>query len=94
MIRPSGNPLSKESWSAMWKTGDLTDHSFELLSIENLRVFAGGKAAFVVCKSREKFKYKGAQQDDVTNTSFVLEKKGSEWKCVGAQRATGQKPSA
>ena len=92
MIRPSGNPLSKAEWATMFASEDVVIESDELVSIDSVRIFAGGNAAVATYSKHSKFIYKGDENDDYAVFSATLEKKGGDWKVVFVMRATGQPP--
>ena len=92
IIRPSGNPMGLPMYKGMLLSDDILMESDELLSIGDVKVFAGGSAAVAVYTTRTKFSYKGTPNDDVAVFSATLEKTSDGWKIVHAHRATGQKP--
>ena len=91
-IRPSGNPLSKAEWATMYASEDVVIESDELVSIDSVRIFAGGNAAVATYSKHSIFVYKGDKNDDYAVFSATLEKKGGHWKVVFVMRATGQPP--
>ena len=93
MIRPSGNPLTKEIWRDMVTAKDIKMESTVLKSVDSINLIAGGQAAVVTYTAHDKFTYKGTANDDIAKFSGVLEKQGDgAWKFVHLHRATGQKP--
>ena len=91
-LRPSGNPLTMPQYRDMLNSPDISTELNEVQSIDYVRVFAGGNAAVVTLKMHQVFSYKGTPNDDIAAMSLVLEKVNGSWKCVHAQRATGQAP--
>ena len=93
MIRPSGNPLTKESWREMVTAKDISMESTELKSVDSVNLIAEGKVAVVTYTAHDKFSYKGTPNDDLAKFSGVLEKQADgAWKFVHLHRATGQSP--
>ena len=91
IIRPSGNPLTREMFLELISSDDI--HWLEdgkLVSIDHIKVFAKGMAAIVVYTMDQNFVYKGIQNHDRARFSATLEKWGSSWRIVHLQRATGQ----
>ena len=95
IIRPSGNPMSREVWEGMISSDDVEMVSSELLKVNNVQILACGSAAFAVYTTHDQFKYKGTPNDDIATFTVVLEKNPStgSWLYVHAHRGTGQKPS-
>ena len=48
IIRPSGNPMSREVWEGMISSDDVEMVSSELLKVNNVQILACGSAAFAV----------------------------------------------
>ena len=76
----------------MFASEDVVIESDELVSIDSVRIFAGGNAAVATYSKHSKFIYKGDENDDYAVFSATLEKKGGGWKVVFVMRATGQPP--
>jgi len=93
MIRPSGNPMTKKMGDDMLLMPDITVEFCKLVSIDSVRIFAGGLAAVATVTMHEKFTFKGTPNDDIAKHSVVLEKSGEGWKMVHSHRATGQPPA-
>ena len=95
-IRPSGNPMSMIDYESMMTSGMVTMTESELVSIDNVNVFAGGKSAWVVTKEHQSFTYtpQGGEpipNNDLATISYILENNdGTAWKIVGGHRGTGQ----
>jgi hypothetical protein len=95
MIRPSGNPLSNDEWMSMMGSGMVTMQEMQLVNIDRVKVFACGKAAWVVTKEHQKFTFtppggEPMENDDLTTISYMLESDGAKWTIVGGHRGTGQ----
>ena len=94
MIRPSGNPLDLDGFKGMLGSPDIIVEKDEVISVDDVKLFAGGEAAIVVYTTLSKFTYQGNPNDDVAKFSATLEKADGAWKIVHLHRGTGQKPSS
>ena len=90
MIRPSGNPLNAEQLKAMYTSGDITDYSGKLVSIDLVRV--NGNMAYAVWKWHQIFNYKGTPNNDISTVTSVFEKNGDTWEEVHTHRSQGKPP--
>jgi len=94
VIRPSGNPLDKESWRKLVSSDDVTynkrleDH--KVVSIDSCVVFADGKAAVMTFTMDIYFDYKGTQNEDRAKVSLAWSLEDGKWKIIHFHRATGQ----
>ena len=93
-IRPSGNPLDREGFAAMFANDDISEYTSQFVDVNSAKLRAGGQIAVATCTQREMFKYKGTPNDDLAKFSYVLEKGAQGWRVVHAHRATGQPPAA
>ena len=93
MIRPSGNPLDLDGFKGMLGSPDIIVEKDEVISVDDVKLFAGGEAAIVVYTTLSKFTYQGNPNDDVAKFSATLEKANGAGKIVHLHRGTGQKPS-
>ena len=92
-IRPSGNPAPPEAFLDMLKSGDVEPGDTELVSVDSIRIFAGGMAAVCCFTQHSTFVYKGVSNDDIAKYTVVLEKDNEgKWKMIHAHRGTGQPP--
>ena len=89
VLRPSGNAMSKITWAGMLKSDGGSDDSVnefgKLVSIDSVRIFAGGIGAVATYTKR-------AANDNLAVYSATLEKKDGAWKVVFGT-ATGQPPT-
>ena len=86
-IRPSGNPLDAEGFSAMFQSGDLTLHDSELIALERLNCH--GNVAIAVFTMRGNFTYRGQDNSDTYAATAVLRKHRGWWKFALLQRSAG-----
>ena len=91
-IRPSGNPITPQGMAAMFSSGDVESELSELMSVDSIRLLAGGAAAVATYTHHSRFTYKGIPNDDIAKFSVVLEKTPEGWKMVHGHRGTGQPP--
>ena len=90
-IRPSGNPLTRQSWIDMMNSPDVKVTHSELIKINKLEVV--GDMAYACYTTHGKFNYKGTENDDIAVLTLILRKINGVWKVVHGQRSTGRKPS-
>ena len=90
-IRPTGNPLTKETWNQMMTNSDVSVELNELVQIQKLEVC--GDMAYVCYTNHGKFSYKGTPNDDLAVLTSVLQRIEGEWKVVHGQRSTGRSPT-
>ncbi len=90
-IRPTGNPLNKEGWTAMMNNSDVHVESNDLMSINKLEV--SGDMAYVCYTTHGRFTYKGTPNDDVAVLTSVLQRIDGRWQVVFGQRSTGRSPT-
>ena len=90
-IRPTGNPLTKESWKEMMANPNVTVEMNELVKIQKLEVC--GDMAFVCYTNHGKFNYLGTPNDDLAVLTSVLRRVDGAWKVVHGQRSTGRSPT-
>ena len=69
MIRPSGNPMTKKMGDDMLLMPDITVEFCKLVSIDSVRIFAGGLAAVATVTMHEKFTFKGWQRILLTSVT-------------------------
>ena len=86
-IRPSGNPLDAEGFSAMFQSGDLTVHDSELIALERLNFHAN--IAIAVFTMRGNFTYRGQHNSDTYVATAVLRNIEGEWRFALFQRSAG-----
>mmetsp|Transcript_16917 Transcript_16917/g.33050 ORF Transcript_16917/g.33050 Transcript_16917/m.33050 type:complete len:142 (-) Transcript_16917:202-627(-) len=91
-IRPSGNPMDMKMWEGMMDMMKDTAFSWELMSIDTVKVLPGGKSAVVTITTHEKFTFQGTENDDIAKHTWVVVNNGDGWKCTHDHRATGQPP--
>ena len=94
LIRPSGNPLDLAGFKGMLGSPDIVVETDDVISVDDVKVFAGGDAAVVVYTTLSKFTYQGTPNDDIAKFSATLAKTEDGWKVVHLHRGTGQKPQA
>ena len=70
MIRPSGNPMTKKMGDDMLIMPDITVEFCKLVSIDSVRIFAGGLAAVATVTMHEKFTFKGWQRILLTSVTL------------------------
>ncbi len=86
-IRPSGNPLDAEGFSAMFQSGDLTIHDSELIALERLNFH--GNIAIAVFTMRGSFTFQGQDNSDTYVATAVLRNIEGEWRFALLQRSSG-----
>ncbi|HBX26615.1 MAG TPA: elongation factor Tu [Gammaproteobacteria bacterium] len=86
-VRPSGNPLDAEGFSAMFQSGDLTVHDSELIALERLNFHAN--IAIAVFTMRGNFTYRGQHNSDTYVATAVLRNLEGEWRFALFQRSAG-----
>lgn len=86
-VRPSGNPLDAEGFSAMFQSGDLTVHDSELIALERLNFHAN--IAIAVFTMRGNFTYQGQHNSDTYVATAVLRNLEGEWRFALFQRSAG-----
>ena len=91
IIRPSGNPLSKQGWYDMMNSADITIKQLKVLDIHKIDVV--GDMAYAVFTEHSTFNYKGTQNDDISVFSKVFQKIDGQWKTVLVQRSSGRSPA-
>jgi ketosteroid isomerase-like protein len=92
IVRPSGNPLTKDEEAAMRASEDIVMEKEELLEINDVDVM--GDMATATFTVHQRFAYKGTPQDDVSVMLVILKRdKGSgAWKLTGGSRSQGRSP--
>lgn len=73
MIRPSGKPMSSDMLIEMTSSGDATNLSQDLVSVDSINIIGDGKVACVVYTSNQYFTFKGKQLE-VTILCAVLQR--------------------
>ena len=94
IVRPSGNPLTKESWGEMLNSEDVEAKGTKLLDIHTIKGSEYGDMCYACYTTHSKFNYKGTENDDVA-VFVVIFRKGNDnkWRIHYMQRSTGRKPS-
>ena len=94
IVRPSGNPLTKEGWGNMLNSDDVVAKGSKLLNIHVIEGSEVGDMCYACYTTHSKFTYKGTENDDVA-VFVVIFRKGNDnkWKMHYMQRSTGRKPS-
>jgi len=90
-IRPTGNPLTKETWDKMMNNDAVSVELSELVSINKLNVC--GDMAWVCYTNHAVFNYMGNANDDIAVLTAVLQRVDGKWVVVHGQRSTGRKPT-
>ena len=90
-IRPSGNPMDKNTWNAMMANADVKQEFNKVLSIDRYMKL-GDNHAMVCYTTHAKFTYKDTPNDDVSVFTGIFTKESGSWKMCWAQRSTGRKP--
>jgi len=94
IVRPSGNPLTKDGWLKMLDSDDVVAKGSRLLDIHVIDLNEELNMGYVVYTTHSKFSYKGVDNDDVAVFVAIFKKKeDGEWKLTFMQRSTGRKPS-
>ena len=94
IVRPSGNPLTKDGWLKMLDSDDIVAKGSRLLDIHIIDLNEELNMGYVVYTTHSKFSYKGADNDDVAVFVAIFKKKeDGEWKLTLMQRSAGRKPS-
>ena len=71
-IRPSGNPLTRQSRIDMMNSPDVKVTHSELIKINKLEVV--GDMAYACYTTHGKFNYKGTENDDIAVLTLILRK--------------------
>ena len=89
MMRPSGNPLYCEEYVQMHTSGLIKNSSAKLVSMDHIRIMAGGQAAVVSVVEDQIFTYQGTPNEDRATVTFVLELLDGKLKIVHGHRGAG-----
>tara|TARA_Y100001970_G_scaffold272323_1_gene368894 strand:- start:11375 stop:11791 length:417 start_codon:yes stop_codon:yes gene_type:complete len=94
IVRPSGNPLTKEGWGNMLTSEDVETKGAKLLDIHVVKGSEVGDMCYACYTTHSRFNYKGIENDDIA-VFVVIFRKGmdNKWKMHYMQRSTGRKPS-
>jgi len=88
-IRASGNPIGRKDLANLL-CDDIEVDRAVLVSIDSIRIMAGGLCATVVYTADLKFRFKGKQNSDRTILSSFVEADGSEMRIAHTHWSTGQ----
>ena len=93
IVRPSGNPLTKEGWGEMLNSSDIEAKGAKLIDIHVVKGSEIGDMCYACYTTHSKFSYKGVENDDVAVFVVIFRKVKNKWKMHYMQRSTGRKPS-
>jgi len=86
-VRPSGNPISAKGLVGMFDNKDLVAESSELIKIHKIEIY--DLMAYAVFTLNEKFSYKGNQNEDLWNYTYIFKNENGTWKYAWMQRSQG-----
>lgn len=90
ILRPSGNPLTKEQNTAMRNSKDIIIEKEDMVSINSIEVY--GDIAVSCFTVHQIFSYKGNKENDVSVVLSVFKKENNDWKMIHGSRSQGRKP--
>ena len=86
-MRPNGNPLDAEGFSAVFQSGDLTLHDSELITLERLNFH--GNVAIAVFSMIDNFAYRRQDNSNTCAATAVLWSIEGQWRFALLQRLAG-----
>ena len=90
ILRPSGNPLTKEQNTSMRNSKDIIIDKEEMISINSIEIYSDiAVSCFTV---HQIFSYKGNKENDVSVVLAVFKKENNVWKMIHGSRSQGRKP--
>ena len=90
ILRPSGNPLTKEQNIQMRNNKDIIIEKEEMVSINSVEIY--GNIAVSCFTVHQTFTYKGNKEDDISVVLAVFKKENNDWKMINGSRSQGRKP--
>ena len=91
IIRPSGNPLTKNENEAMLQNEDVIIDKQVLISINSLEIFS--EIAVACLTVHQVFSYKGTPNNDISVMLIVFKKSNEGWKMIHGSRSQGRDPN-
>jgi len=92
-VRPTGNPLTKTQWIAMFNSDDVTLLSNKMVDFYKVDVSPSNDWALVCYSTHAKFTYKGVENDDISVFSVLMKRVNNKWLLSHLQRSTGRLPT-
>ena len=92
-VRPTGNPLTKNQWIAMFNSDDVSLVSNKMVDFYKVDVSPSNDWALVCYSTHAKFTYKGVENDDISVFSVLMKRVNNKWLLSHLQRSTGRLPS-
>tara|TARA_A100001011_G_C14073407_1_gene741289 strand:- start:129 stop:545 length:417 start_codon:yes stop_codon:yes gene_type:complete len=93
IVRPTGNPLSKDHWVKMLLSEDVEMKGTALVDINSINVNDSCDMGYVCYTTHSAFSYKGVENNDVAVFVAIFKLFGTDWKIVYMQRSTGRLPT-
>ena len=91
LIRPSGNPLTKEDDQNMRSNSDLVIKKEEFVKMNDIKIYS--EIVYACFTVHQIFSYKGTENDDISVVIVLLKKDNTSYKLVGGSRSQGRSPS-
>lgn len=88
-VRPSGNPLDRDSVAKMLSI-DVIVRAVKLVSIDSITIMRDMRSAVVLYTCDQVFSYRGTMNEDRAVVSCVLEMRGKEIKVIHEHRTSGR----
>ena len=92
-VRPTGNPLTKNQWIAMFKSDDVSLLSNKMVDFYKVDVSPSNDWALVCYSTHAKFTYKGVENDDISVFTVLMKRVNNTWLMSHLQRSTGRLPT-
>ena len=91
-IRPTGNPLTKTTWTQMLSSPDVNVVSNKLVEWNFADVSPDNSWVFLCYTTHSVFNYKGTDNDDISVFTALVKNTNDGWKISYAQRSSGRSP--
>jgi len=92
-VRPTGNPLTKNQWIAMFNSDNVTLLSNKMVDFYKVDVSPSNDWALVCYSTHAKFTYNGVENDDISVFSVLMKRVNNKWLLSHLQRSTGRLPT-
>ena len=92
-VRPTGNPLTKNQWIAMFNSDDVSLVSNKMVDFYKVDVSPSNDWALVCYSTHAKFTYKGVENNDVSVFSVLMKRVNNKWLMSHLQRSSGRLPT-
>ena len=92
-VRPTGNPLTKNQWIAMFNSDDVSLVSNKMVDFYKVDVSPSNDWALVCYSTHAKFTYKGVENNDISVFTVLMKRVNNTWQMSHLQRSTGRLPT-